>query len=326
MTNLPSLNGNWVDLTILIVLIYFTADAARKGIWIILLDFASFLASLLISLRAYKFMASLLRSNFSLSNSLANALGFLISAIVLESLIDILLNKLVRFLPKKLWKVKWPNILAIIPGLGEGILVIAFILTLIIGLPIKPQIKDAVSDSKIGSYILNKTSGIEKYVNDIFGGVVQDSLTYLTVEPGADQSVSLNIARENLTVDVKAEAEMFALVNEERSKRGVAKLVWDSDIVLVARAHARDMWKRKYFSHYSPEGKDVGARLDEAGRKYTIAGENLALAPTVDTAHRGLMNSEGHRANILESEFHKIGIGVIDNGYYGKMFVQVFTD
>jgi len=46
----------------------------------------------------------------------------------------------------------------------------------------------------------------------------------------------------------------------------------------------------------------------------------------LSTAHNGLMNSEGHRANILEPEFRKIGIGVIDNGVYGKMFVQVFTD
>jgi uncharacterized protein YkwD len=52
----------------------------------------------------------------------------------------------------------------------------------------------------------------------------------------------------------------------------------------------------------------------------------LALAPTLATAHTGLMNSEGHRANILEPKFKRVGIGVIDNGVYGKMFVQVFTD
>jgi len=46
----------------------------------------------------------------------------------------------------------------------------------------------------------------------------------------------------------------------------------------------------------------------------------------VSTAHVGLMNSEGHRENILDPKLNKIGIGVIDNGVYGKMFVQVFTN
>lgn len=48
--------------------------------------------------------------------------------------------------------------------------------------------------------------------------------------------------------------------------------------------------------------------------------------PTVIVAHNGLMNSEGHRANILSPEFSRVGIGVIDNGIYGKIFVQIFTD
>jgi uncharacterized protein YkwD len=119
---------------------------------------------------------------------------------------------------------------------------------------------------------------------------------------------------------------MFSLVNSERRKMGLLELVWSDELAAVARSHAEDMWRRKYFSHYSPEGDDVGDRLNRANIYYTFAGENLALAPTLLTAHSGLMNSDGHRRNILESQFRKIGIGVIDNEIYGKMFVQVFTD
>jgi uncharacterized protein YkwD len=96
--------------------------------------------------------------------------------------------------------------------------------------------------------------------------------------------------------------------------------------VPVARDYARDMWQRNYFGHVSPEGKSVADRLDEAGITFQVVGENLALAPTLTTAHIGLMNSEGHRANILEPDFKRVGIGVIDNGIYGKLFVQIFTD
>ena len=52
----------------------------------------------------------------------------------------------------------------------------------------------------------------------------------------------------------------------------------------------------------------------------------MALAPNVDRAHTGLMNSEGHKRNILDPAFGKIGIGVVDGGVYGKMFTQVFTE
>ena len=119
---------------------------------------------------------------------------------------------------------------------------------------------------------------------------------------------------------------MFQKVNEERRKLAIKELVFDKNLVPVARSHAKDMWGRKYFAHVSPEGEDVGDRLQKFKISYTYAGENLALAPTTATAHTGLMNSKGHRENILDPRFTKLGIGVIDNGIYGKMFVQVFTD
>ena len=323
---IPSLNGNWVDLAILLILIYFASEASRHGVWVILADFVSFLGALLISLRAYKFTAGFLRTNFSLSHSISNALGFLITAIILEALFGYILGHALTKLPKKYWQNKWSKFLALLPAVGEGIILIAFILTLIMGLPLKPSIKNDVVDSKIGSYILRQTSGAEKAVNEIFGGVVEDSLTYLIIKPGSKESVPLSVERAELSVDTVSEGEMFKLVNEERRKQGTKELIWNPEIVPVARAHAKDMWERKYFGHYSPEGDDVGDRLDKVDIRYSLAGENLALAPTLSTAHNGLMNSEGHRANILEPKFRRVGIGIIDNGVYGKMFVQVFTD
>ncbi len=203
---------------------------------------------------------------------------------------------------------------------------VSFLLTLIVAFPVKPSIKTDIIDSKIGSFLLRETAGVEKRVNEIFGGVIEDSLTYFTIKPGSKETIKLETEVLDLKVDAEAEKEMFGLVNEERVKLGISELKWDEKIKEVAENYAKDMWERKYFGHFSPEGKDVGDRLTQAKIKYSFAGENLALAPTVKTAHVGLMNSEGHRANILEPRFSKIGIGVIDNGVYGKMFVQVFTD
>jgi uncharacterized protein YkwD len=195
-----------------------------------------------------------------------------------------------------------------------------------LGLPLDPKVKTDITGSKIGGVLIQKTSGLEAKVNEIFGGAIEDSLTYLTVKPGSREVVPISVDKRELTIDEAAEKGMFDLVNEERKKRELKELEWDQKITVVARAHAKDMWERSYFGHVSPEDEDVAVRLDEADIGYNIAGENLALAPTLSTAHTGLMNSEAHRENILEKDFKKIGIGVIDNGVYGKMFVQVFTN
>jgi len=321
-----NLNANWVDLVIILILLFFISEAWRVGFWYLVADFASFLGSLIISLRGYQLLAQFLRENFALSHSIANALGFLATAIITESILGFIFINLVSKFPKKVWKTLWNRVLSILPALGEGLVLIAFLLTLVIGFPINPKVKKDVTESKIGSYLLQQTSGLEKNVNEIFGGVIEDSLTYLTIKPGSRESIPITTGKLELSVDDVSESGMFRLVNEERKKLGIRELIWMPEIVPVSRGHAQDMWERHYFSHVSPEGHDVGDRLIAAGIKYNLAGENLAMAPTLLTAHNGLMNSEGHRANILDPEFKKVGIGVIDNGIYGKMFVQVFTD
>lgn len=320
------LGANWVDLVILIVLAYFVFEAFRVGLWVVLADFLSFLLSLLIALRGYQIAAMLLRTQFSLSPSVSNALGFLFTAIVSEAILGILFIRATTLIPKKILDAEWTKPLAIIPALGEGFILVAFILTLVLGLPVKPTLKQDVSESRIGEAIITQTSGIEKRLADVFGGVIEDSLTYFTVKPESSETVQLNIKAHDLKPDDQAELEMFALVNQERRNAGVPELVWAPGIVPVSRSHATDMWERSYFGHVSPDGEDVGDRLQKQKINYTLAGENLALAPTTATAHTGLMNSEEHRANIFEPGFKRVGIGVIDNGYYGKMFVQVFSD
>lgn len=324
--NTPSLQSNWVDLAILMTLVYFVFGIFRAHFWFVLSDFLGFLFSLAGALRFYPTVAKLLKSNFSLSNSFANALGFLATAVFIEFIFALTVSILVKKIPKRYWKIPGSKLLSVVPALGEGIIFSAFILTLTLALPVSPRVKTDISNSKIGGFFVQKTSGFETRLSDIFGGVVEDTLTYLTVSPGSEETIPLNVEERGLTIDEKSEVGMFNLVNEERRQRNIGELTWDENLVPVSRAHARDMWERRYFSHFSPEGEDVAARLEDANVNYRLAGENLALAPTLLIAHNGLMNSEGHRENILEPKFRRVGIGVIDNGIYGKMFVQVFTD
>jgi len=324
--NLLNLNFNWVDLVIFLILAYFLSDSWRVGFWVVLTDFLGFLLSLVTALFGYSSASSILQKSFSLPRSLGNALGFLFIAGVSEAILSFIFTSITQKIPYKFWKKPWSNILATFPALGQGIVLVAFLLTLVMSLPITPKVKVDINESQIGGILLEKTSRFEAQINEIFGGILEDSLTYLTVKPGSQESIPLDIDKQGLSVDEVTEAEMFKLVNEERRKRGISELSLRSEVIPVARAHATDMWERRYFGHVSPDGKDVGDRLNEAAISYSVAGENLALAPTVQTAHNGLMNSEGHRKNILDPEFKKLGVGVIDNGVYGKMFVQVFTD
>jgi uncharacterized protein YkwD len=119
---------------------------------------------------------------------------------------------------------------------------------------------------------------------------------------------------------------MLVLVNLERTKRGLKALKPDPEMAVVARKHSIDMFRRGYFSHYTPEKKDPFDRMKEDKVRFLTAGENLALARNLNMAHEGLMNSPGHRANILQPSFGRLGIGIVDGGIHGIMVTQNFRN
>jgi uncharacterized protein YkwD len=154
------------------------------------------------------------------------------------------------------------------------------------------------------------------------------TLGFLTVkpEPTSGETIELKFIVSDPAPDTDDEQRMLDLVNAERTKRDLPPLAMDATLRSLARSYALDLFARGYFSHTSKEGLSPFDRMRNAGVIYGMAGENLALAPTLEQAHDGLMKSPGHRANILNPGFRKICIGVLDGGVYGKMFVQEFTD
>jgi uncharacterized YkwD family protein len=120
------------------------------------------------------------------------------------------------------------------------------------------------------------------------------------------------------------EQQMVDLVNQERTSRGLKALTVDMRLVKLARMKSQDMIDKGYFDHNSPTYGSPFDMMKNAGITYRTAGENLAGHRTVQGAHTGLMNSPGHRANILNANFTHIGIGIVDGGRYGKMFTQHF--
>jgi len=121
------------------------------------------------------------------------------------------------------------------------------------------------------------------------------------------------------------EQQMLNLVNGERTKLGLPAFKADLELTKLARMKSQDMINRNYFSHQSPTYGSPFDMMTKYGVSYRTAGENIAGNGSVSGAHTSLMNSPGHRANILKTDFNYIGIGIVKGGQYGMMFTQMFV-
>lgn len=317
---------NWVDLVIFFITIFFAIEGQRRGFFAQVIDIIGFLSALLVSLVFYQQAGDLLVKYFNLPKIAANPVGFLLVWLLIETLFFIIFGGFFKKITYKLQNISINKFLGFIPATLNSLLFLSFILLFVVSIPIRPDIKKDIFDSKVGSYLVNTATILEGPLSGVFGPITKQGLTFLTVRQNQTGSIPLEFTQSNVFVDIQGEKEMLEMVNKERIRLGIKSLEWDKKLAEVARLHSEDMFKRGYFSHFSPEGQDVGTRLEELKIKYIYAGENLALAPTVERAHIGLMNSQGHKRNILDPAFKKVGIGVIDGDIYGKMFTQVFSD
>ncbi len=124
-----------------------------------------------------------------------------------------------------------------------------------------------------------------------------------------------------LTAD---QQHMLDLINQERSKAGVGQLKIDPQLQKMAQVKSDEMVAKSYFSHNSPTYGSPFDMMKTFGISYTSAGENIAGNSSVDAAHSALMNSPEHKANILNSSYNCIGIGITASPAYGKVFAQDF--
>lgn len=317
---------NWVDFLIIFLLLFFCLEGLSRSFIGETLDFLSFLLAFFFSLRFYNLVGNFYQMNFQIPHSFANILGFITVWFFVESVLFSIIHVLISKIKILMILNKHLSPFAILPAFFRGLIFISIILVIVGTFPIQPGVKKAINDSKIGSVILASSYNLETPLKKVFGGITQDTLTFLTIKPKSDETVNLGFKTHEFAPNPQVEENMIGLVNKERIARGLNSLSFDSDLKEVGRAHSADMFKRGYFSHYSPEGKTVADRAEERGVKYLVIGENLAYAPSLELAHNGLMNSEGHRANILSPDFNKVGIGIMDGGVYGLMVTQVFSN
>jgi uncharacterized protein YkwD len=116
-------------------------------------------------------------------------------------------------------------------------------------------------------------------------------------------------------------------INEERVSRGFSKLQWNDQLAVSAFTHGERLVEQGRLSHQLPGEPDLSERIHATGLRFDTAGENLAVAGSVDQIHVELMNSPPHRANILDPDYNSIGIAIISRGrdlYAVENFARMF--
>jgi Cysteine-rich secretory protein family len=123
-----------------------------------------------------------------------------------------------------------------------------------------------------------------------------------------------------------AEKQIFDELNQERKESGLPALEWSEPAAQAARNHAKALLENRTLSHQFPGEPSLPERIGATGVRFTVAAENVARTEYIEDVHPALMNSPGHRANILSSRYNAVGIGVAE--LEGKLYVAqdfIFT-
>lgn len=259
---------------------------------------------------------------------LARTIAFVVVLLLIEAGFGALGMVVVAPFVKRLRALRYAGavdrVLGVVPSIVRTLVITAVALAAAVVLPVGYDVRAAIDGSRLGQVLVEQVAAVQPALGSL-AGAPDDGAPLFVTKLGADQTQRLELP-DGLTLapDPSAEAELLALVNAERTSRGLGALELDPRLVPVARQHSEEMLRLKYFGHVSPVLGSPFDRLASAGISYHRAGENLAYAQSAVIAHRGLMASEGHRENILRPDFTRIGIGVVSAGSYGRTFTQLF--
>jgi uncharacterized protein YkwD/uncharacterized membrane protein required for colicin V production len=316
---------NWVDILLLIIVGYGIWDGWQKGFILELLYLLGLVISIAVTFLLYPYPTIFINKYFPSLGSWALPLAFIVTYVLMRVLTNLLTNRTLHKIPAEAHG-RWDNkFLGMVPGFFNGVAHAVIMAALLLALPISNNISNKTRESRFVVMLSVPAEWIETKLSLVFDEV-ERTMNRLTVKPGSDETVLLPFTVISPPPRADLEARMLSWVNAERIKAGLNTLKADPELTNVARKHSVDMFQRAYFSHVSPNGKGPFDRMRNDGVRFTNAGENIALAPTLDIAHSGLMHSPGHRANILRPEFGRLGIGIVDGGKYGLMISQEFRN
>jgi uncharacterized protein YkwD len=318
---------NPIDVLLVIVILLSVLNGYRRGFINGVLDLTGWVLSLLAGLRYHQPLAHWLGPRVDLwSEVWDQPIAFVLIAVFVGVLVHVIGYGLLRRLPEDIHERRTNQVFGVIPGFVNGLIVVAILSALLLAIPLSEGLSERTRDSALVNRLAVYAERLEGALRPVFGEAIARSLNLLTIRPDSDERVTLPFKVENSRPRPDLEKQMLDLVNQERLAAGLNALEPDPELTEVARKHSADMFARGYFAHDTPEGLSPFDRMNKAGVHFITAGENLALAPTIPVAHTGLMNSPGHRANILRPQFGRVGIGVMDGGMRGLMISQEFRN
>ena len=317
---------NWIDIILVIIVLLAVWNGWKEGFILEILSLINWLGSLVLGFIFYPYLTPFLAKLFPNLTVWLLPLAFIITALIARALIGFITYRIALASSAYADQSMMNKSLGIIPGFINGVVFAAVLAALLLALPLMDGINEAVRNSLIANKLSAKTEWVNEKLSPVFDKAINQTMNNLTIHPKSDESVKLPFKVAHPLVDSSLEIKMIALVNKERANRGLSPLKRDPGLTGVARAHSKDMFLQGYFSHITPQGKDPFDRMHAADIHFLSAGENIALAQSLSIAHNGLMNSPGHRANILNPAFGHVGIGILNGGMYGLMISQEFSN
>ncbi len=317
---------NFIDLLLIVIVVFSIYNGFLKGFIIGTLELLMFIAGVILAFLTYPYIVTFFEKYAPSLGMWTVPVAFILALILVRMVLSIIVNLLLRLVPNAAHTNEVNHALGIVPGAVNGIIWATIVSAILLSIPFSDSLSAKTHKSFFAEKMADKVEWMDEKLAPVFDEAISKTINKLTVEPKSEKSVSLPFTDDHPAVREDLEAKMLVLVNEERQKAGLHALQFDPQLVPVARAHSQDMFARGYFSHITPEGLSPFDRMKKAKIKFLAAGENLALGQTLNICHRGLMNSPGHRANILNTAFGRVGIGILDGGIYGLMITQSFRN
>ncbi|OLY93059.1 Cysteine-rich secretory protein family protein [Cnuella takakiae] len=317
---------NTVDILLGAIVLFSVIGGFRRGFiegWVTLI---TWLGSLLIGLSLFDEAVGLLERWIPALGTWSVPVALLVTVLVVHLLLSALLHAFLREVDPGAHASGINKALGILPGILRGWISATIIAALLLALPIKSLLTDAARNSTLALSLSRQAGWLERSLSPNLKDALGKAVVRMPAGEGSHESVDLAFKVKTATARPELEREMLQLVNEERIKAGLQPLKADPQLLPVARAHSKDMFTRGYFAHINPEGLSPADRIRKFKVPFITAGENLALGPSLNRCHTGLMQSPGHRANILNPAFRRVGIAVLDGGFYGLMITQNFRN
>lgn len=317
---------NIIDFILIFIILLSIWNGFKSGFITGVTELFGWIVTIYLALLLYPFISSFIEKHISTDSLLIIGLSFLFIIIVIRTLIYFLLYELIKRISVSAFKHPVNKAFGIIPGIINGLIYAALISTLLLLFPFSETLANKIQESRFANHFAEYVEKAENKIAPDFGDAVKRSASKLRIETGSNDFIKLNFKVLDPEAMPELERRMLDMVNNERKKNGLKPLKADPELREVARKHSRDMLARSYFSHYTPEKKNPFDRINDAEVTFITAGENLSLAPNLKLSHEGLMNSPGHRANILHPSFGRLGIGILDGGRHGIMITQNFRN